>query len=101
MLLAVYIVAVVGYLSIPENFRIPVFAGLTIITSIAVLALDLGERLSHARTVLSVFSVFMVTAIYVSYLQREVVTISVIMAVFVTAVMYVRVVMEYRRRRRI
>jgi hypothetical protein len=101
MLLAVYVVTIAGYASIPEPFRIPVLVGLTIITSIAILALDVGERLSQARTVLSVVSMFMVTAVYLSYLQREVVTISVVLTVFVTAVMYMRVIKEVRRRRRI
>jgi len=101
MLLAVYVVTIAGYASIPEPFRIPVLVGLTIVTSIAILALDVGERLSQARTVLSVVSMFMVTAVYLSYLQREVVVLSVIMTVFVTTIMYVRVVREVRRRRRI
>lgn len=101
MLLAVYVVTIAGYASIPEPFRIPVLVGLTIITSIAILALDVGERLSQARTVLSVVSMFMVTAVYLSYLQREVVTISVVLTVFVTVVMYMRVIKEVRRRRRI
>jgi hypothetical protein len=101
MLLAVYVATIAGYASIPEPFRIPVLVGLTIITSIAILALDVGERLSQARTVLSVVSMFMVTAVYLSYLQREVVTISVVLTAFVTAVMYMRVIKEVRRRRRI
>lgn len=101
MLLAVYVVTIAGYASIPEPFRISVLVGLTIITSISILALDVGERLSQARTVLSVLSYFMVTAVYLSYLQREVVVISVVLTVFVTAVIYMRVIKEVRRRRRI
>jgi hypothetical protein len=89
-----FLLTIINYEHVSEPLRIPMFVGLAIVTSLAVL----GLRRSQARPILAVLGMFLVTAIYLSYLHREVVIASVVITVIVTAITYARVAKEYVRR---
>ncbi len=76
----------------------PVFVALSIIASLIVLSIDLGERVSRIRIVVAIVNMILVTAVYLSYLEREVVLASAIITGVASVVTYYRAIIEYRRR---
>ncbi len=76
----------------------PVFVALSIIASLIVLSVDPGERVSRVRFIVAIVNMILVTVVYLSYLEREVVLASAVITGVASAVTYYRAVIEYRRR---
>ncbi len=94
----VFCLAVVNIPNIPQQSHLPVFVALSIIASLIVLSIDLGERVSRIRIIVAIVNMILVTAVYLSYLEREVVLASAIITGVASAVTYYRAIIEYRRR---
>ena len=99
--LAIFFLAILNLAGIPTQFHIPVFVGLAILGSLVVLAIDVGEKLSGVRLGVAIVNMVLVTAVYLSYLERDVVMASFVITLIATAVTYYRVAKELLRRRQV
>jgi hypothetical protein len=99
--LAIFFLAILNLGRIPTQFHIPVFVGLAILGSLVVLAIDVGEKLSGIRLGVAIVNMVLVTAVYLSYLERDVVIASFVITLIATAVTYYRVAKEMLRRRQV
>jgi len=99
--LAIFFLAILNLGRIPTQFHIPVFVGLAILGSLVVLAIDVGEKLSGVRLGVAIVNMVLVTAVYLSYLERDVVMASFVITLIATAVTYYRVAKELLRRRQV
>ncbi len=97
--LAILFLAIASLERIPAQFHIPVFVGLAIMGSLVVLAIDVGERLSGIRLAVAVVNMILVTVVYLSYLERDVVIASFVITAIATAITYYRVAKELLRRK--
>ena len=99
--LAIFFLAILNLGRIPTQFHIPVFVGLAILGSLVVLAIDVGDKLSGVRLGVAIVNMVLVTAVYLSYLERDVVMASFVITLIATAVTYYRVAKELLRRRQV